>query len=479
MLPGFESLCFQPLPAEDVAKAAEIETASYPADEAATPEKLEYRQRVAPELFYGVYEGSTLVAFIVSTAAHGEELEEESMSNHEPGGDSICLHSVAVEQAHRRRGIARAMVRAYVDAVAADERCGSARRILLLAHAHLLGLYAQCGFLFLGPSKVEHGGELWYDMRLDLDAKRQLEFVQVDAFTSVALAGNPAAVLFTQRNGNEAWMQAVAVENNLSETAFLEEQRVAEDSKLPPGAVCWAIRWFTPGAEVELCGHATLASAFALWETGRAPKGSPILFQTRRAGTLLCSPTEGWIRMDFPAQPPTAIADEADSLRLEFARAFSLSLEDILYLGKGPETTPDWMLEVTPDAFCKLGPDMGALAKIKPMDRGVAVTCAGGLPPADKGAKRPRVLNGSTKEAFDFTSRSFFPTMGVGEDPACGSAQCILTPYWTSKLKKAEGEFLTGLMASPRGGVVRARVCKDRVQLEGQAVMVIRGRMAV
>lgn len=134
----------------------------------------------------------------------------------------------------------------------------------------------------------------------------------MDAFTPVPLAGNPAAVLFTQKGGDEAWMQAVAVENNLAETAFVEARSGGD----------WNIRWFTPTTEVALCGHATLASAHALWETGRVPRSSPITFHTRTAGTLRCEATGPWIKMDFPAQPPTPAP--AASSRAELAKALYL-----------------------------------------------------------------------------------------------------------------------------------------------------------
>lgn len=477
-LPGHPSLCFKQLPASDVPQAAVIEEKSYPADEAATPEKLEYRQRVAPELFYGVYEGSTLLAFVVSTAAKGATLEEESMSTHEPGGDSICIHSVVVDPNHRRKGIAREMVKAYVEAVAADtERCGAAKRFLLIAHAPLLGLYTQCGFQFVGPSAVVHGSELWFDMKLDLVAKRQLDFLQADAFTPVALAGNPAAVLFTHRGGDEDWMQSVAIENNLSETAFLE--RRSKDTA--PSEEAWDIRWFTPGGEVDLCGHATLASAHALWDTGRVGGGEAITFHTRRAGALHCSMEAPWIKMDFPAQAQAPLGGAVDLGKL--TAAFGIAEADVVYAGQGPATTPDVLLEVSPEAFGKLTPNTGVLSEVKGVGRGVIVTSVGG---GAYGHKRPRILGeaGSGKdESYDFVSRFFAPWLGIDEDPVTGSAHCILAPYWAAKLGKAEGDIMLALQASPRGGILQVKLCKDdtgseRVSIAGQAVTVIQGRMA-
>merc|ERR1719433_442781 len=146
-------------------------------------------------------------------------------------------------------------------------------------------------------------------MQLDLVARRHLDFIQVDAFSSVPFAGNPAAVLFTHRGGDEGWMQVVAVENNLSETAFLERSGAEGKGEI------WDIRWFTPGGEVALCGHATLASAHALWDTGRSQRSDPIVFQTRQAGKLQCKlisdHSGAWIQMDFPALGPAPADAEA------------------------------------------------------------------------------------------------------------------------------------------------------------------------
>lgn len=502
-LRGHEGFIFRQMQAEDVPHAADIEARSYPEDEAASPEKLAYRQRVAPYLFWGVWketkgaEAGKLVAFIVSTAAFGEHMEEESMSTHAEGGDSICIHSVAVDAAFRRQGIARSMVRAYVETIAADQgpTGRSAKRMLLIAHAPLLCLYRQCGFEILGPSKIVHGSEPWYDMQLDLEVARRLDFVQADAFSGQALAGNPAAVLFTQRNGDSDWMQAVAVENNLSETAFVEERDAQENMK---AEASWDIRWFTPGGEVDLCGHATLGSAHALWDTGRVHRDSRIVFHTRNAGVLRCaivsnfnagakSDSQG-ISMDFPAQnlrPPEALETER---KAALASALGIREDQVIFIGRGPKTTPDWLLELTPTAFASLSPNMGALEKFQPMERGVIVTCAGnvaGSGDASDGSrpvKKPRVLSASAEEqTFDFSSRFFAPSLGVPEDPVTGSAHCILAPYWAAKLGRAEGEAMYALQASSRGGVLRLRLMEagKRVEIVGQAVTVLRGRMTV
>lgn len=322
-----------------------------------------------------------------------------------------------------------------------------------------------------------------------------LDFVQVDAFTPVPLAGNPAAVLFTQRGGDEGWMQAVAEENNLSETAFLEERGQGAAQQDESGAA-WDIRWFTPGGEVDLCGHATLGAAHALWDTGRVSIRQTITFHTLKAGTLLCSKEEGsrWIKMDFPAQPSTPL--EAELLpprRKELAVALGVQETDVLLVGRGPPTTPDWLVELRSSAFAAMVPDSSALAQIKPMDRGVIATCAGAAgagddaaaSPSPRALKRPRVLSaaegeagGDTDRRFDFLSRFFAPTLGIPEDPVTGSAHCVLAPYWAGKLQRPDGTWMQALQASPRGGVLRVRYQKSsaRVEIEGQAVTVLRGQ---
>jgi len=351
----------------------------------------------------------------------------------------------------------------------------------LIAHAELCGLYARCGFEFLGRSKVVHGSDPWYDMRLDLADRRLLDFVQVDAFTSVAFAGNPAAVLFTQRGGDETWMQEVAIENNLSESAFLESRLDGSNE----GAMHWDVRWFTPGGEVDLCGHATLGSAHALWDTGRVPRDRAITFHTQKVGELHCSISDGgWIKMDFPAQPPSANPDGAP--RAELAAALKLADADILYLGQGPATTPDWLIEVPAACFERLAPDFSSLGSVRPQSRGVIVTCRGSeerCHTAPPDTKRPRILDldpECAKLTFDFKSRFFAPCLHIDEDPVTGSAHCVLVPYWSAKLGKANGESMNALQASARGGVLRvtnqAKVA--RVELEGQAVTVIRGKLS-
>ncbi|HKR63542.1 MAG TPA: PhzF family phenazine biosynthesis protein [Thermoanaerobaculia bacterium] len=257
-----------------------------------------------------------------------------------------------------------------------------------------------------------------------------MRLLQVDAFTSEAFRGNPAAVCLLDRERDAKWMQDVAAEMNLSETAFL----------LPQGDD-FSLRWFTPAVEVALCGHATLASAHALWEEqGR----THTRFHTK-SGVLTAERRGEDIELDFPAtreersDPPPALLE-------------SLGVTNPVYVGRNKF---DYLVEVESEEIVRsLKPDHARLRTI-PV-RGVIVT--------------------SRSHEFDFVSRFFAPGSGIDEDPVTGSAHCCLTPYWSARLGKNE---MTAFQASARGGVVRVRLEGDRVKLRGRAVTVLRGELAV
>ena len=254
-----------------------------------------------------------------------------------------------------------------------------------------------------------------------------LRIVQVDAFTSKLFAGNPAAVCVLPAARDERWMQAVASEMNLSETAFLHRDGDA-----------WRLRWFTPSVEVALCGHATLASAHVLWQNVQAR------FLTK-SGLLTADRRGDWIELDFPATGPTP-APAPDGL----TAALSVTPR---YVGK---SRFDYLVEVADEAAVRaLHPNLSALERVEA--RGVIVTAR------------------AETDGFDFVSRFFAPRAGVNEDPVTGSAHCALGPYWGERLGKRE---LLAYQASARGGVVRVRVAGDRVALGGQAVTVLQGELA-
>jgi PhzF family phenazine biosynthesis protein len=257
---------------------------------------------------------------------------------------------------------------------------------------------------------------------------------KVDSFTEKPFAGNPAGVCILPGPRDEKWMQNVAREMNLSETAFLYRGRDG-----------YELRWFTPASEVELCGHATLASAHILWETGDIAPKAQARFQTK-SGLLTAERNGDLIDLDFPAKPEQP-ADAPEGL--------------IEALGVTPRHVGrnafDYLVEVESQEMVRdAAPDFVRLKTIQA--RGVMITAA------------------ASSAGFDFVSRFFAPAVGIDEDPVTGSAHCCLGPYWGAKLGTTE---LKAYQASARGGIVRVRLAGDRVILGGHAVTILRGELAV
>jgi len=260
-----------------------------------------------------------------------------------------------------------------------------------------------------------------------------MDLFVVDAFTDQPFTGNPAAVCLLESAPDLSWMQRIAGEMNLSETAFIHPRRDG-----------FALRWFTPAVEVELCGHATLASAHILWEAGVLAEDRPAIFDTL-SGRLTCRREGAWIQMNFPAlhtvetSPPDALLD---GLRV-----------DPIYVGF---TGCRWLVELNDEtAVRKSRPDFGRLAELDVAH--VIITAQ------------------SESPDFDFVSRYFAPGAGIPEDPVTGSAHCALGPYWQAKLGMTD---FRAYQASARGGVVTVSVRSDRVFLGGQAVTISRAELA-
>lgn len=254
----------------------------------------------------------------------------------------------------------------------------------------------------------------------------------VDAFARNPFSGNPAAVCHLNHPADPVWMQQVAGELNLSETAFIAPQDNG-----------WSLRWFTPKAEVDLCGHATLASAHYLWESGNLSRQEPARFITRVSGDLVCWHRGGMIEMDFPSR--TAVPCELIP-GLEAALGTRS-----LWLGRSRD---DYLVQVeSAETVRHLQPDLIALARL-PV-RGVIVTAAGEPP-------------------FDMVSRFFAPAAGVPEDPVTGSAHCTLAPFWFERTGKHE---LRAWQASARGGELYLRFDGPRVFLGGHAVTIWQGTL--
>lgn len=258
-----------------------------------------------------------------------------------------------------------------------------------------------------------------------------MKLLQIDAFTSDAFKGNPAAVCFMDGARDDQWMANVAAEMNLAETAFLTRR----DND-------WDLRWFTPAVEVDLCGHATLASAHAIWS--ESVSSDDVLRFHTRSGVLTAKHDGDMIELDFPAKRSEPIAAPAGLLD-------ALGVSSATYVGRNQF---DYIVELPSEAeLHALKPDHGVLRQL-PV-RGVIVTARG------------------TGE-YDFISRFFAPGSGIDEDPVTGSSHCCLTPYWSERLGKTE---MNAYQASPRGGAIRVRLDGDRVKLAGHAVTVLRGEL--
>jgi PhzF family phenazine biosynthesis protein len=288
---------------------------------------------------------------------------------------------------------------------------------------------------------------------------------QADAFTDRPFAGNPAAVCLLPRPADAGWMQRLAAEMNLSETAFLV--RRPEADKDLGGVAAYDLRWFTPTAEVDLCGHATLASAHVLWDSGTVPPTTPVRFHTK-SGELTAQPAgEGWIEMDFPAEP---VAPWDESPRSDVAAALRRPVDELRQV---TANRLDVLVEVTGEGVVReLQPDLRKISELT--CRGVIVTAAA---TAETAATVSGEMSGASMPGgVDFVSRYFAPRFGVPEDPVTGSAHCALGPFWAERLGREE---LVGYQASPRGGVVRVRLAEGgkRVRLAGQAVTVFRGEL--
>lgn len=265
----------------------------------------------------------------------------------------------------------------------------------------------------------------------------------VDAFASRPFTGNPAAVCILTEARSDSWLQNVALEMNLAETAFLLPQADSDGYNL---------RWFTPTIEVDLCGHATLASAHILWETEILPPNASAQFHTR-SGLLICRKSDELIKMDFPAEAPYPTEPPAGMIA-------ALKIKP-LWTGRNRF---DSVIEVESEAIVReLTPDFSALsasfaAQGVEWYRGVVVTAR-----SDCGG-------------FDFVSRCFYPPAGIMEDPVTGSAHCALAPFWSERLGKSK---MVGYQASARGGFVQVEVSGNRVLLGGQAITMLRGELIV
>ena len=261
-----------------------------------------------------------------------------------------------------------------------------------------------------------------------------IKIFQVDAFTSEPFKGNPAAVCILEKNVSDEWLQGVATEMNLSETAFITATEERNKYKL---------RWFTPKVEVDLCGHATLATAHVLYQNNYVSSSETIFFETK-SGILKTLKNENYIQLDFPETP---VSDNELPKGIE-----NIIGAKVMYSGK---SIFDYFLLLEDEAqLINLKPNFGELIKFG--KRGIIVTA------------------GSKK--YDFISRFFAPQSGIDEDPVTGSAHCALYPYWSKKLNKKE---LVAYQASERGGLLKLSSENSRILISGEAITILEGVLKI
>ena len=298
---------------------------------------------------------------------------------------------------------------------------------------------ARCALRLFGYNHSRFQIRWRLDIKIE-ETKVAIPILQIDAFTSEAFKGNPAAVCLLEAPKPDEWMQSVAAEMNQPMTAFVLPRAITNEADL---------RWFRPEGEMPLCGHATLASAHALWETGRLMDDQEIRFHTA-GGVLTCRRAGKRIEMDFPALPvqeaefPPAIAEAFDARPLK-----------VFCQRRNDGSNGNFLLELDSEKTVRsLKPNFELLRKTAKV--GVIVTARGNTP------------------GFDFISRYFASYIGIDEDSVTGSAHCALTPYWAAVLGKTE---MSAYQASARGGVLNVKFGGDRVFLGGEAVTVLRGSL--
>lgn len=491
-----DRILFREVRPTDIPICFEIESSSYPDDEQASKSTLQYRQHHAAPYFRCAvlypsvdskekhkdeeedHEDAILIGFVCSTRCRS--LSPESFTTHVPWGPQLALHSVAVHPDYRQQGVATALLQDYLKAVTILNSTlpFPMENIILLAKSHLLEFYIRAGFAVKRPSPIVHGKDLWYECEYTLPT---IPCFHVNSFGTASTLGNPAGVvilpmdrasssismedIFTAKHD---WMQKVAAQFNLSETAFIVLPN--DVTTLTNSPQVFGIRYFSPTMEVELCGHATLASAAILYQINACPSDTPIVFETKTRTLLTCS----WsnmsnsrmtsIAMEFPVQRATELSsdEDKDAVKGMVAAAARISSEGILYMGLAKELG-DILVELTPDAFASLGTldiDISAFLGWGGYSRGVILCCR----------------STANDEGIDFLSRFFAPKAGIQEDPVTGSAHCALAPhFWTEGKDK-----LVGKQTSKRGGVVECQLIdNERVRLTGWAVTVMQGALLI
>jgi predicted PhzF superfamily epimerase YddE/YHI9/ribosomal protein S18 acetylase RimI-like enzyme len=527
------SLVFRPVTGADHEAVVSLEKASYPADEAATPEKLRFRIENAPHLFRVLehVEGSAreIIGFVCATATDKTVLTEESMSAHiKEGGRSVAIHSVVVAEKWRRKGLAKHMLGLYKAQLAESEECILYERVLLITHKENAGLYASCGFQMVGLSEVHHGSQPWYEMSYDLQKARRQDnealglprVLYVNAFSGVdGVAGNPACVVLLRATPLPLTSDTLfpPVEQMSSFAAEMKQPATAFVSPLVENPSFAAVRFFNAaGGPIPLCGHASLAIAHALWSSGLVPRVQTSATLLTASGVQVkltankpaCGNTpgsNGSYAIDLVAAPPSLLPVELLNSQVLPALAEALGVDAGLirptgalasHLGAsapdgakgvsfiGLNANNDVTVAVSADVFAAMAPNHDLLLqKAFKGTRIVSITTKAekegseGLWPAEgpqTGFKASdKWWSSRSSRGFDVVSRCF---NALGEDPVCAAAHAGIAAYWFGELKSAS---LSCFQSSSLGGLLLADYDAERgiIRLNGGADTFLSGRM--
>jgi PhzF family phenazine biosynthesis protein len=502
---------------------------------------LQYRQHHAAPYFrcaiYG-YEGQEeydedhIIGFVTGLRLSRIQDDSDLASTrpHDPSGPILAIRSVVIRDEYRDRGLALDMMKQYLHEVQKENEISLEHpisKVTLLCHQAFLIFYLECGFSVLRVAKVnetttEQGGESnepWqplyylekrllppptavYENRRRASHQRELNCYIVDSFAMAPGEGNPAAVVLLPADFDPRmkckWMQLVAAEFNLAETAFCWPKGSDNDGSQGDEIISsltgkkeshWNIRYYTPTVEMPLCGHATLASAAVLYQT-LIPRlllpSTAIVFHAsedvltmRLADEDASSAKLSKVSMDFPSKPPTELStrDEKATVRNMLKCAFSVDLEPLFV---GLSEMGDLLVELNHEAFNEIGYDSVNYKAFFEWDgyyRGLAVCCiAPPETPGEDSTDNVSDLGKNSELQIDFLSRFFCPKAGINEDPVTGSAHCTLGPYFSEKLGKRK---VIGRQMSERTGIVECLVTPDIVTLTGTAITTMNGRLAM
>lgn len=541
----------------DILKCVALEKSAYPPSVAASKNVLQYRQHYAAPYFRcAVFQDEDhendqdlVIGFISGTrispaalpSTTGDDYIRSPSTQHDHSGSILMIQSLVIMKEYRDQGLGNAMLKNYVDKIRRLNETSSIEhpmtKIVFLTSRRLLNFYIDCGFSVLRPAVLNKDDE--NDMAINEEQPEPMYYGEmsllppsssplcngaglesaldcyiVDSFAAGPGTGNPAAIVILPEDFNpkakHKWMQTVAAEFNLAETAFCwprrrrnsmgstsssssSSQGGGDDKASSASSREWNIRYYTPTVEMPLCGHATLAAAAILYQTlteSSLPVGASIVFQAtenmltmRLASTddaaSPMSPLTSRVSMDFPSHPPKELStrEEKASVRNMLKSAFSVEL-DPLYVGLSD--LGDLLVELAPQAFHDIGYDSLNYKAFLEWDgyyRGVVICCDA---TDDKVATDASVGSSSDRDEetsplmVDFLSRFFAPKAGINEDPVTGSAHCILGPYFSNKLGK---ETVVGCQMSIRSGLVECKVTPDIITLTGTAITTMTGKL--